>query len=73
MQGAGHEIFSCFRNRTKAVDNVVAQVSNRFQPNATNFWGARPRGSIPKGLHLSPRVALPLSQKKVRDKPPVIL
>src|SRR3989441_9329405 len=24
-----------------------------FQPNATNFWGARPRGSIPKGLHLS--------------------
>src|SRR5439155_1318580 len=32
MQGAGHEIFSCFRNRTRAVDNVVAQVSNRFQP-----------------------------------------
>src|SRR5439155_8983481 len=24
-----------------------------WKPNATNFGGARPRGSIPKGLHLS--------------------
>src|SRR2546426_1414663 len=45
-------LFPCFLTR-RAVDKVVAQVSNRFEPNATNFWGAGPWRSIPKGLHLS--------------------